>query len=167
MKTPFLLAALLCVGYEHVFFWECLIGSCQYPASRTTSNSDFRVFRAPLAAKYACESGYKRLRSSLLQTFLWNTCFVLLQTLQQKMRRFKIISLSVSTIVGCWNAYRRQYGRLCLVQVCQLIEHSLILHIITEVTWFVSVCWLSIWTCCFSVMKLCLCIALPFVTLWY
>lgn len=56
-KNTFLLAALLCVGYEYVFLVNVslIVGDILPAEQRPTVISEF--FKAPLAAKYACELG--------------------------------------------------------------------------------------------------------------
>lgn len=111
-KKGFLLGALFCSGDEHVFLVNVSLIVGRSPASRTVSNSDFIVFKAPLAAKYPCESGCKRLRSSLLQTFLQNTCFIACRRLAKEDEVVSNCnSFSVSVIVGCWEACGKVYCR--------------------------------------------------------
>lgn len=98
-------------------------------------------FKAPLAAKYACESGCKRLRSSLLQVFLQNTCFVPCRRLAKEDEMVSNFnSFSVSTIVGCWEAYGKEYGRLSLASLSAYWTgpNILLFRIVTNVTRSVS-----------------------------
>lgn len=73
----------------------------------------------------------KRLRSSLVQAFLQNTCFVAWHKLAKENEMVSNgNSIAVSIIVGCWEAYGKEGCISSVEQVCQLTEQGLIFSLI-------------------------------------